>query len=119
MFFWISVLRMYNGAIHWVSLKMKFDKECKTQRFGTSRSVHVEPVIILLLCNVSCLFSDITLLMTENCSTVFDSYLTNDRTARQYSRDIWNTCGRTVISLDLISCSGQVPLEVMFSEYLA
>lgn len=26
--------------------------------------------------------------------------------------------GRTVIPLDLISCSGQVPLEIMFSEYL-
>lgn len=103
MFFWL--FSSSYGAIHWVSLKMKFDKECKTQRFGTSRSVHVEPVIILLLCNVSCLFSDIN--------------LTNDRELLNGIQDIWNTCGRTVISLDLISCSGQFPLEVMFSEYLA
>lgn len=74
MSYWISVLRMYNGASHWASLKMKFDDECKTQRFGPSRSVRVEPVILLLLCNVSCLFSDVTVLMTENCSTVFETF---------------------------------------------
>lgn len=65
--------------------------------------MYVEPVI-LLLCNVLWLFIDIILLMTELLNSIWG---------------IWNTCGRTVIPLNLISCSGQVPLEIMFSEYLA